>query len=290
MHLARLITLVTLIISLSSFSQQESLHFHFWNIQPYYLPAMTGIENKQEAVILARDHWIGLNGHPRILNVQYSQRLNKINSGIGFIYQAQKVGFSHSHKAKLSYAYHLELGEKQLLSFGTNIGVNFYKIKAEWIPPTPTPDPTFPSEFLQTNFSSDFGVNYKHSNWQIGLGATQFTHQRKMDNFTYTRHYFLQSSYIFRVGKQMKLTPRLLLQTDFLKIAATVNAQLKVNQWLQVGLVARSSSFLGVNVGCYFLKNFYLGYCGEVSSSPLMTLKKNYSHEAVMSFSIPDKK
>lgn len=182
MHLARLF-IFSFLFSVSSFAQQELLNSNFWHVQSNYLPAMTGIENKHEAVVLARDQWIGLNGRPRNINAQYTQKLEKINSGIGFIYQAQKMGFSHTHKAKLSYAYHLKIGEKQLFSVGTNVGVSFYKMKADWIPPTPNPDPAIQSEFLQTNFIVDFGVNYKLSNWQIGIGSSQFTLQRKTDNF-----------------------------------------------------------------------------------------------------------
>lgn len=95
MHLARLLFFALLFVSVSTFAQQESLYSHFWNVQQYYLPAITGIENKHEAVVLARDQWIGLNGHPRTMNVQYAQRLNKINSGVGFAYLTEKVGNSH---------------------------------------------------------------------------------------------------------------------------------------------------------------------------------------------------
>jgi type IX secretion system PorP/SprF family membrane protein len=290
MHLARLFIFVSLFCSVSTFGQQESYYYNFWNVQQYYLPALTGIENKHEAVILARDQWIGLNGRPRTINVQYSHRLNKIKSGIGFVYQLEKIGFAQAQKAKLSYAYHLKLGEKQLLSFGTNIGLNFYRFKTDWIPPTSEPDPSLPSEKLQTNFSADFGMNYKISNWQIGLGMTQLTDQRKKSSFTFTyeRHYYLQSSYKFRLGKKMEFTPRLLLQTDFVKIAATLNMQLKINPFLQVGLATRNSKFLGANVGFYFSKKFYLGYSAEITFGPLMDLNKYYTHEAVLSFTIPN--
>jgi type IX secretion system PorP/SprF family membrane protein len=288
MHLARLFIFVSFFSSVSTFAQQESLYSHFWTVQQYYLPAITGIENKHEAVVLARDQWIGLNGHPRTMNVQYAQRLNKINNGIGFAYLTEKIGFAHVQKAKLSYAYHLKLGEKQLLSFGTNIGINFYKFKAEWIPPTPNPDPAIQSEFLQTNFSSDIGVNYKLSNWQMGLGLTHLTLQRKTDNFTYSRLFVLQSSYKFRFGEKMELTPRILFQTDFVKMAAILNTQLKINPLFQVGLSARSTRFFGVNIGCYFLKKFYLGYCAETSLSSIMSINKFYTHETVLSFTIPN--
>jgi type IX secretion system PorP/SprF family membrane protein len=288
MNLARLFFFALLFVSVSTFAQQESLYSHFWNVQQYYLPAITGIENKHEAVVLARDQWIGLNGRPRTINVQYAQKLDKINSGIGFVYLVQKIGFAQVQKAKLSYAYHLKLGEKQLLSFGTNLGMNFYRINPKWITPSSNPDPSLPGDTLQTNFSADFGVNYKISNWQIGLGMTQLTDQRKKDGFTYARHYYLQSSYKFRFGEQMELTPRLLFQTDFVKIAATLNVQFKVNPWLQFGLAARSSKFLGANVGCYFLKKFYLGYSAEITFGPMMSLNKFYTHEAVLSFTIPN--
>jgi type IX secretion system PorP/SprF family membrane protein len=285
MHLARLFIFVSLFSSVSTFGQQESLYSHFWNVQQFYLPAVTGIENKHEAVVLARDQWIGLNGHPRTINAQYAQKLDKINSGVGFAYLAEKIGNSQVQKAKLSYAYHLKLGEKQLLSFGTNLGMYF--LKYNWIPPTSAPDPSLPDN-LQTNFSADFGVNYKISNLQIGLGITQLTDQRKKYSFTYVRHYYLQSTYKFRIGEQMELTPRLLLQTDFVKMAATLNVQYKVNRWLQFGLAARNTKFLGANVGGYFLKKFYLGYSAEISFSPILSLNKNYTHEAVLSFTIPN--
>ena len=283
MYLARLFIFVSLFNSVSTLGQQESLYSHFWNVQQFYLPAMTGLENQHEAVVLARDQWIGLNGHPRTLNVQYAQRLNKINSGLGFAYLTEKIGNSHVQKAKLSYAYHLKLGEKQLLSFGTNLGMNF--LKYNWN--TSTPDPSLPDN-LQTNFSSDFGINYKISNWQIGLGTTQFTNHRKTDNFTYARHYYLQSFYKFRFGQQMELTPRLLVQTDFVKIAATLNVQFKVNRFFQFGVMGRSVKSFGANVGCYFLKKFYLGYSAEISFSPIMSLYEFYTHEAVLSFTIPN--
>jgi type IX secretion system PorP/SprF family membrane protein len=286
MYLARLFIFVSLFISVSTFGQQESYYYNFWNVQQFYLPALTGIENKHETVVFGRDQWIGFPGRPQTLNIQYAQRLNNINSGIGFIYQIQKLGYSQVQKAKISYAYHLKLGEKQLLSFGTNVGFNF--LKYNWIPPTSAPDPSLP-DGLQTNFSADFGVNYKLSNWQVGLGMTQLTNQRKKDGFTFTyvRHYYLQSSYKFRLGKQMELFPRLLIQSDLQEIAATLNVQFKVNNWLQFGLAARNTKFLGANVGFYFLNDFYFGYSAEIFT-PFISLNKYYSHEAVLSFTIPN--
>lgn len=86
----------------SSFSaQQEPLISNFWNIQSYYLPATTGLENEREAVILARDQWIGMTGQPRTLLAQYQQQLAKINSGIGLTLLADKIGFNHNQTAKI---------------------------------------------------------------------------------------------------------------------------------------------------------------------------------------------
>ena len=287
MHLKRLFIFALLFVSVSTFAQQESLYSHFWNVQQFYLPAMTGIENKHEAVVLARDQWIGLNGRPRTINVQYAQRLNKINSGIGFIYQVQKIGFSHAHKAKLSYAYHLKLGEKQLLSFGTNIGMIFWRIQPKWITPNSPPDPSLPGDTLQINFNADFGINYKISNWQIGLGVTQFTNRRKTDVFKWEPFYHLQTSYRFKIGKEMELTPRILFQSDFVQLATTVNVQFKVNRFFQFGVLGRSVKSFGANVGFYFLKDFYFGYSADIFT-PFISLNKYYTHEAVLSFTIPN--
>lgn len=177
------------------------------------------------------------------------------------------------------------MGEKQSLSFGTNLGMNF--LKYNWIPPTSTPDPSLPDN-LQTNFSADLGINYKISNWQIGLGVTQFTNRRKTDVFKWEPFYHLQTSYRFKIGKEMELTPHILFQTDFFQFTTTVNAQFKVNRFFQFGVFGRTVKSFGANVGCYFLKKFYLGYCAETSLSSIMNIDKFYTHEAVLSFTIPN--
>lgn len=288
MRLSRVLFYLFLCFFSSFSAQQEPLISNFWNIQPYYLPATTGLENEREAVILARDQWIGITGHPRTLQAQYQQQLAKINSGFGLTLMADKIGFNHNQTAKLSYAYHLPLGERQTVSFGANLSLLRIAMRPEWETPTPTADPSLLGDTNMYRLFPDFGFNYKLSKWQIGLGVTRVNFYNKFGNgFNIAPHYFLQSGYTFSVGEQLEITPRILIQTDLVKMTATFNVQFKINDWIQVGALMRNSLFGGVNLNFLVFKNYYFGYTAELFS--IKNYKLFYSHEAVVGFRLPTK-
>jgi type IX secretion system PorP/SprF family membrane protein len=278
--------LACLLLCFQTSAQQEFLSSYFWSIQNYFIPALTGLENQREGVILARDQWLGVSGQPRTLQFQYAQRI-KEHSGIGMIVQLDKIGFNQTQKLKVPYAYHLKMKNKGILSFGASATFFNLIMNSNWVPPTSTPDLVLPpNHYRQFNVGMDFGLNYTLSKWAVGTGITQLKFQNRNDFFDWKSYLFLLTSYQLRLSENATITPRLLVQANSLNVVATLNVQFNLLPFLQFGVSARNTKFIGANLNFKVFRHYYLGYSGEFYS--LISGNRWYSHEAVLGFVIPN--
>ena len=87
-------------------------------------PAATGNSNNVDVFLLHRKQWIGFTNAPRTSILNAHTYFNPIQSGLGFSLLFDKLGVSHQTvNAMFSYAYHIDLTEEVLLSFGLSGGL-----------------------------------------------------------------------------------------------------------------------------------------------------------------------
>ena len=94
---------------------------------PLYLnPALTGAAHAQRSTGQYRNQWSGLSGNFVSANIAYDQRIDAINSGIGFMIMGdwQGQGTIQNYSAQFFYSFHHQVHENFTLLYGANIGFN----------------------------------------------------------------------------------------------------------------------------------------------------------------------
>lgn len=292
MNLTRIRITVTVVLtaSISAFSQQEPRSAFFWNQYMHTNPAMTGAIYKHQANTQWRNQWTKINGAPTTLWANYAVNLDKINSGIGVSYEYDVIGLTRSHTALVSYAYHIPI-KNAFLSLGVSAGmfsVGYKKKDLIYILPS---GPLVVKD--KTSFQSDFGLAFHGEKWNVGLSITQLNGFFEPRNQSYNQvpHYWLFGDYTFSLGENWKLTPRVQVFTDLIKLSST---EALITTWKErlwfgvVGSVPISAGFgtVGPTIGYDIIGKIRVGYAYEfwMSNNPFMN--SGGTHEVILSYQL----
>lgn len=293
MNLARTLILLTtgLIVSSSSFSQQDPRSSFFWNNYMHTNPAMTGAIYRHHANAQWRNQWTKINGAPTTLWLNYALKLNSINSGVGVSYEYDVVGLNKQHTALASYAYHIPV-KKMFISLGMSVGaINLSFNKSGFVSNDPN-DPAIPKS-NQTFFRGDLGIAFHGEKWNAGLSCTKLNayFTRSSGPYDIAPHYWVFGDYTFHLGENWKLTPRAQVGSD-LNVIYSILALTASWKNLWFGATAANpfngGMELGPMIGYDIVGKFRVGYTYEfgVNSHFSNSIKNNGTHEIILSYQL----
>ena len=292
MKLTHILTIIGLIISKFSFSQQSPRSSFFWNQYMHTNPAMTGAIYKHHANVQWRNQWTKVNGAPTTLWLNYAARLDSINSGIGVSYEYDVIGLNKQHTALASYAYHIPI-KKIFLSLGVSAGTLTTIFDASKFLPVDPNDPVIPKS-QATSFRADLGIALHGEKWNAGLSCTQLSGyfiRKSGSSYNLTPHYWLFGDYTFQLGQNWSLTPRVQVGTDWLKSYSIVAL---ISSWKNLWFGA-TAAFPGGNgielgpmIGYDIAGKFRLGYTYEfgVNTHLSNAVNNNGTHEIILSYQL----
>lgn len=280
----KLVHIFFLISGFTSIAQQDPLYTQFWNTQQRFNPAYTGLKFKHEAHAMARWQWVEVNGAPETQLVTYGAKLNKINSGVGLVYEHEYIGLTEVNLLKLNYAYHLPIGEEHFLSFGLSAGANTFSNSEAWIPPTSEPDGSIPDGDLNIGFTSDLGVFYSFKKLDAGFSVTQLVDSKNTPSYSEAKHYYFYAGYLFGKDEGFQVKPQLFFRRNNGYNALDVNALLSYQSKYLLGLTYRNRDAYAFSGGYTLKDRFNLTYTYELTVSKLNNGLTSGSHELHLGF------
>lgn len=164
---------------------QDHIYSQFYNSPIYLNPALTGqFEGDIRFNALYRNQWTGLSGDFSYMSASADLNLQKLNSGVGLIFNRSSEGTAYLQKNNIALSYSYIIGgDNFTLSFGlqggiTNQKLNWDKlvfgdqidINAGIIPGgiSGAERPNVDSRFY---FDAAAGGNIVYKNFMLGLGA-----------------------------------------------------------------------------------------------------------------------
>lgn len=281
----KIVLLITIIlISTTSFSQQQSITTQFWNDYVFYNPSTVGINYKHQAIIHYRNQWEKVNGAPNTISANYNYAINR-NHGVGVNYLYEIIGNTKQHAGSLNYSYRIHFNEtdKHFLSIGLGLGISNYFIDfSKYIYPSLPEYPTSPRTTYPT---LSFGLSYRIKEFDFGVSSTQITEGFLASNQTYrpARHYFLTSSYNIIFGEKFALKPQLLIGTDASTISSNFNLLATAFRYYSLGVGYRSSDAVLFIAQVDIVGKFRIGYSYDMTTNKLSGISRG-SHEIVLGF------
>ncbi|PCI97784.1 MAG: hypothetical protein COB15_07175 [Flavobacteriales bacterium] len=252
-------------------------------------PGSTGHNGGICATFLTRSQWMGFDGRPQTHLFSADARLSK--HGIGLTVFQDKLGIESSLIAKLSYAYHLNLGPGEL-GIGLDVGMVSKSFGDEFVAIDDyTQDPSIPNEESSAiTFDAGFGLFYSIKNkMYVGISTLHIPQQELKAaangntdssgatgalSYAQSLHYYITAGYDWDLSggaQKWVLKPSILAKTDASSTQLDINALIVYNKLVWGGVSYRIqdaiAALAGVNIPQ--VPGLKLGVSYDVTTSAL---------------------
>jgi type IX secretion system PorP/SprF family membrane protein len=255
----------------------------FWNRSVQYNPASIGLDNSLSARLHGRIEMDEIGSDQNSISFNTEKKLERIHGAIGLSYAYDQLGTSRTHEALINYAFHWNIMEDRILSFGLSAGVGQYNFTPYW--GLTSPEEFAPEAYSDADFQLDLGIAYHTQKLNIGIGVKDVNRPRydgKNGVFVEGTPYAnLNVDYTFTLSDNIQLTPRFLSQTDLSGLNYQFSVQGTFNQKLWCGFSYSDVQSAGGFIGYDFYEKFRVGY--HYSRRLFFDWNGNY-HEVTLAF------
>jgi len=297
----RILFLALFIYGTSVLAQQDPQFSQNMHNRLFPNPGVAGMNDAICASLLYRQQWVGFDGNPETFLFAAHAPVRLLKGGIGLTLAQDQLGAEKNIAGKLSYSFHLPLGNSGgTLGIGAGLGF-FNKVigRSDWRATQGVDnDPSIPqSEISQTKFDLDFGLYYKSPTLYFGLSSTHLTRSTFDDvdlaatpsrdfNFQLSRHYYIMAGYNYELNPNITLTPSTFIKTDGRITQVDLNVTALVNNLVWGGVTYRVQDAIIPMVGIYKEVgggDLKVGYSYDVTTSILRQYSSG-SHEIYVGY------
>lgn len=256
-------------------------------------PAATGNTDDINIFYMNRQQWVGFDGAPttNLLNIHSS--FENINSGFGLTFSHDRPGGvtnGRNINAKLEYAYHINMRNHMLLSFGLSAGIiNTYFNPSRWeFNNEDHVVPGYEEAVGETKFDMDLGAEFSMKYVMAGVACTHLTGTKYSDLETQNdiaRHVYAYVRGNIPLPKEFDLAPAFMYSNCKYMNCYEFNiaAFYKKLYWLGAGYRINANTFNAM-IGAQW-RMFRVGYSYDLSCGKLADFKRS-THEIMVSVNL----
>ncbi len=283
-----LLHIVLILVSWSSYAQQDFLNsqymFNLYNINPAY----TGSRDVVAASLSHRTQWVGFDGAPTTQVLSVHAPVTKMKIGVGLQLFNDAIGPRQMNGFNTSYAYHLKVGQGKI-GFGLRAGLLNYTYRWDKLEYEDGKDAVIGvgnQSGMKLNF--DGGVYYKDRLQYAGL---EIAHVASMDLTTTTTEMQLRQQLALFYGRAIELNDNLVLKLSVLARGTDASGVLDMNvsaffkKKIWIGATVRSAGALIFMAEYYVTKAFRIGYSYDFYYNGLKAGQSG-SHEIFIGYDI----
>jgi type IX secretion system PorP/SprF family membrane protein len=281
-----------ILLGLSASAQQEPQYTQYMYNPSVINPGYAGSLGYGSLFSLYRTQWIGLDGAPKTLNLNYHQPLENTNLGLGGSIMHDEIGPSTTTNLGLDISYTILFDNQSRLAFGVRAGGQLLNIDYTKLNHYNPSDVSFRSN-ISNQFSPNIGVGlfYYNENSYIGLSVPMLLETKTYDEFAYSdvnrrQHYYLTGGKVFDLSYNVKFKPAFVA-----KMVAGAPLQLDltgnflINEKFTLGMAYRWSAALSGLVGFKVSDRLMIGYGYDRETTRLSNFNSG-SHELFLQFDL----
>jgi type IX secretion system PorP/SprF family membrane protein len=293
-----LIVIVLMLPCIKTQAQADiSMATHWYN-RANYNPASIARTDYLYLFSNYRQQWEGVNGAPRVFNVQASQYFHKLRSAFGLSVVSDKIGATQALNPMFTYAYRLS-DKDWALSFGLAAGAFSRRVDGSLFE---AENPTDPSIYnsMEKSVKPDFnfGCEFQNTNFIFGFSSTHLLSIFDTENlYLNTNHRYVYAIYKNDKSKFYNYNIGLQLVNHFNLTILEINSIFRVKQLtglqdgtleiFDVGLTYRTTRQITALFGLNISSNTRLGYAYDHSF--ISGYNRNGTHEIILEWRIPCK-
>lgn len=290
--------LFCLLVTFMSFSQQDAQYTQYMYNMSVINPAYaTNAPGSIELGGLYRSQWIGVEGSPKTGTFFIHSPLSKkVEIGASIVHD-EIGGVAKETNFYADFAYVLQLGVNNHISFGIKAGGTFYATDFDgFVLNDASPDPSFVNNVSKVFPNIGLGTYYFSKNYYFGLSVPNLIRSKHLDEKdgiynigSEEFHYFLTGGYVFKINENLKLKPAFMAKTIVnspVSLSITANTLLYSKFELGVGYQLQDS-FSGL-VNFAVNQNLRIGYAYDKTISNLGPFNSG-SHEVILLYTFTNK-
>jgi type IX secretion system PorP/SprF family membrane protein len=205
-----------LCFTLRVLAQQDPVYTQYQNNLLAVQPAYAGSTGTLNITGISRAQWIGFAGAPNTNTLTIQGPLSRYNVGLGLSIINDKWGPIRQNGVYVDYAYHVQLGEEQYLSFGIKGGANIYQA---WLTDLLINDPG--DDVFKYDVNMTFlpnvgaGILWHGDRFFLGASMPKFLKNRlrspSTDNiYKEVLHFYGMGGLVFPLSEGLKFKPTVL--------------------------------------------------------------------------------
>lgn len=296
---------ITVVVSMATttlFAQRDMMLSQQFFSRLNINPSATGNTDDVDIFLLGRWQWMGLENSPKsgVLNV--TNYFENIRSGVGLSATYDDVGIANrTLNIKAAYAYHLNLNESILMSFGLSAGMLYHYFdptKNIWLDPAELETETLDGKETKVKPDMDFGVELAMPKFMVGASVVHLLSNEKFVGTAMPgRQFNFYARALFSFSESFDLAPAICYTHRNTSNRIELNVMGFIKRFIWAGVTYRpdingedffSSNMLHFNVGIEY-KFFRIGYAFELGLGDVSSISNN-SSEILLSFKIAKKK
>ena len=259
-------------------------------------PATAGAEKHGVIGASFRSMWSGIDGGPQTTIVFGSAYLSKLHLGLGGYVYNDVTGPTKRTGLEMAYAYHINMKNGGSFSLGLEARLQQFSYdKDKLMQALGSTDPVLGSSNTQFKADAGFGVAYNGTKFHAGVSVSQLL-QSKLNFYTGNltrkeegklyRHYYLHSSYGWKIDESSVITPNLLfIYLPNAPLEFQGGVRIDYRQLLWWGFALRLHQSWMISAGIKIHKKLNIGYCFDMFTTPLSTFDNGgNAHELMLRY------
>ena len=281
-----------MLVTVSSYSQQDAQYTQYMYNPININPAYAGSREALSIFGLHRTQWVGLDGAPVTNAASIHTPIENTNIGIGLSFVNDKIGPSDQNNISVDFSYTVPTSETFKLSFGLKATADLLNIDYTKLNIYNPSDPRFQNN-VDNKFSPNIGAGvYFHSDQTyIGLSVPNFLETKHYDDNSTSvaqerLHYYFMAGHVFDLSYDVKFKPSLLTKVvQGAPLQVDLSANFLFFDKLTLGAAYRWSAAVSGMAGFQVSDAIFVGYAYDAESTKLANYNSG-SHEIFLRFEL----
>lgn len=275
--------------SIASVAQQKAQFTQYMFEGLMINPAYAGADEALSMSFMLRDQWSGVDGAPSTQTFSAHTLFKKKQIGTGLLVCNDDIGVHSQLNISTSFAYHLPVGEEEVLSFGLRAGLHNNKTDYGALGEFGNDPKLYNATISHTSFAFGTGIYFRGSRWQAGISVPEIVPKKLLFNDSLTvemnqMNYFLFSKYRLDLNESLGLEPGILIK--YLKnvpLSFDINVNLVYRNILTTGVSYRKKESVDLLFKCKVTPQLQVGYAYDHPIGEISALARG-SHEIAVNY------
>jgi type IX secretion system PorP/SprF family membrane protein len=277
-------------LSINSFGQQRVQFTQYMFNGLVINPAYAGADDALSLTFIQRSQWAGVENAPETQTFSGHTLFGKRRIGVGLTLINDKIGVHQNLNALTTYAYHLQVAEKSVLSMGLQMGINRKQSDYGSLIGGSTYDPRLNDVFIsKTFFDFGMGIYFRSPKFHAGFSIPELVPGRLDLNDSVTIRlskspYFLFARYTIKATDFIDVQPSIFLKYQSgIPFSFDINANMIYRKVLTLGLSYRRNESIDFLMKAQMTRQLQLGYAYDHPIGDI-SLLSNGSHELMVNY------